>query len=541
MKDCLHQILEASFRSYGERVAISQAGDSLTYAELDRLANRFAHRLQALSAAQPGRQHFVGVSSAVTSRSIAAILGVLRAGLAYVPLDVMSPPSRLRAIIDDCAIEVAIMDPLAFEGGDAIFDSLALPRLVSLADAAPPGVVSFADLAMDNDAPVDGRPPLVDAMAYVLYTSGSTGTPKGVMLTHRNAVTFVRWIASEFAMGPDDVVASRAPLNFDLSVFDIFATLHAGARLVVQDRRLGAAREDDAHVRHRAYVDLLRDERATMLYTTPSTFVVLQEKGGLDASVPLRQIMYAGEPFPPALLRRVMQALPATRVANIYGPTETNIVTCYHVPEPPDGDAPIPIGVEVDDTEIVVVDETGRPCAAGETGELWVRGGTVCLGYLGKPELTVRSLVQSPIHPYPAPMWRTGDYGRRREDGVLEYKGRIDNLVKTRGYRVETGDVEAAFVELDGVAQAVVVPVPHEKYGNALHAYVTCQPGMRPSETALLSELRQLLPSYMVPAGISILDEFPYTSTGKPDRVRLRQALLPAQAESATATARGIR
>ena len=372
-------------------------------------------------------------------------------------------------------------------------------------------------------------PILADDLAYILYTSGSTGVPKGVMLTHRNARTFVDWMAAEFTITAEDRVASRAPLNFDLSVFDVFNALAAGATLLIKDRRKAVEAGKGSSERHQAYVAMLRGERATVLYTTPSTFVTLVDKGGLDHTVPLRVIMYAGEPFPPALLRHVMAALPQTQVANIYGPTETNIVTCHRVSEPPQGDAPIPIGREVADTEIVVVGDERRQCAPGEVGELWVRGGTVCVGYFGKDDLTRERLVSSPFHPYPAWFWRTGDYGTRRPDGTLVYHGRLDNMVKTRGHRVELGDVEAALCEHPDVAQAVVVPVPHPSYGSSLHAFVLPRerPGEPPSPADVLQFLQSRLPDYMLPWELVLVSELPYTSTGKVDRQLLQRTRSP--------------
>jgi acyl-CoA synthetase (AMP-forming)/AMP-acid ligase II len=233
--------------------------------------------------------------------------------------------------------------------------------------------------------------------------------------------------------------------------------------------------------------------------------------------------MYAGEPFHPAMLARFMEVMPRTRVANIYGPTETNIVTCYWVEQPPT--VPVPIGREVDDTEIIVVDGDRR-CAPGEVGEIWVRGGTVCIGYLGQPALTAARLVASPFHSFPTRFWRTGDLGTRLPDGNLAYFGRVDDMVKTRGYRVEIGDVEAALASAPEVSQAVVLHAPHPKYGATLHAFVLLVEGARAAPPELLAYAGQRLPTYMVPVDLHILDRFPHTSTGKVDRQQLRREWL---------------
>lgn len=530
----LHDALEGSFRDHPSRVAIEEEGRSTRYGELQRLALSVARRVLEHAARE---DRFVGISSAVTTDSIAAAIGILMAGRAYVPLDVQSPPRRLAEIIADAGLHTLVLDPLACPEWLELAQVPGVTTVILLADAAPADlpatiaarVVGWSEILRAASAePAPVRPPwpiLADDLAYVLYTSGSTGVPKGVMLTHRNARTFVDWMAAEFCLTPEDRVASRAPLNFDLSVFDVFDTLAAGATLLVKDRRKAVLGATSSAERHQAYVEMLRAQRATVLYTTPSTFVTLVDKGGLDARVPLRVIMYAGEPFAPALLRRVMAALPHTRVANIYGPTETNIVTCHWLPGPPEGDEPIPIGREVWDTEIVIVGDDRRECAPGEVGELWVRGGTVCIGYFGKHELTRERLVESPFHPYPTRFWRTGDYGRRLPDGTLVYHGRLDNMVKTRGYRVELGDVETALSEHPAVAQAVVVPVPHPTIGNTLRAFVLPMergepsPPLEPGEVLRFLEGR--LPDYMLPGDVVIVHEFPHTSTGKVDRQRL--------------------
>lgn len=225
-----------------------------------------------------------------------------------------------------------------------------------------------------------------------------------------------------------DVVISRAPLKFDLSVFDIFNTLSAGAALVCFDWQ----KQRSSIEKHRDYVSLLRRERVSILYTTPSTLITLAYRGGLGQnSTSLRQIIYAGEPFPVAKLRHLMESLPDTRFSNIYGPTETNIITSFHI-APGDLDKhqnAIPLGAGADHSEILVVDEA-RVCRAGEVGEIWCQGPTVCHGYLNMPDLTRKYLVTSPFAQYPGKFWRTGDYGFRDKQGVLHYRGRRDLMIK---------------------------------------------------------------------------------------------------------------
>lgn len=518
---CLEQLLDPAFEQHAGKIALSQGGRSWTYAELDATANRVANWL--LEHADTRSERFIGISSAVTMTTVASVLGILRAGFAYVPLDVLSPPARLRQIVADAGLRTLLLDPWAYpecEGLCGIAERIACIAPEPEADRADLGLRPWASvLEAGASRPARCRPALHDELAYVLYTSGSTGVPKGVMLTHRNAMTFVRWMAEEFEISPSDRVAARSPLNFDFSVFDIFDPLMCGATLVLEDMRRSHSAKKSSDERHRGYVKMLREERATVLYATPSSLTVLLERGGLDADVPLRLVMYAGEPFHPAMLRRFMTTMPRTRVANIYGPTETNIVTCYWVDAPPEG--PVPIGREVADTSITVVDH-GRECGVEEEGEIWVHGGTVCIGYLGKPELTEQRSVQSPFHSFPFRYWRTGDQGKRLRDGNIAYLGRRDDMVKTRGYRVEIGDVEAALSAIDGVQQGIVLHQPDERYGATLHAFITAKDGAELESAALLEQLGALLPAYMVPRDLRILDSFPYTSTGKVDRQLLK-------------------
>lgn len=514
----LHEVIdEALLARRGSATAIIQGDRTITFREVADASDRLAGLLAPLKATLP--TPFVGVTSAVTIESIIGILGVLKAGLAYVPLDIRSPPDRLSKIVKDARLEVLLLDGLAFPESAALAKLDGVRLSISLEATAPiERSVTFA-AATAHDRLASPARVLIDDLAYVLYTSGSTGEPKGVMLTHRNARTFVDWMEKEFRVTSDDRLMSRSPLNFDLSVFDVFNALKAGATLIVHDGR--SRRSDDGLARHQAYVADLRTHRATILYTTPSTFMTLLDKGGLDPSCPLRLMLYAGEPFRPPLLRQLMLAMPAAKVANIYGPTETNIVTCFWLPGPPEGTEPVPIGVEVDDTEIIVVDDSGKWCRNGEVGELWVRGGTVCVGYFGRDELTQQRLVKSPFHPFPAWFWRTGDYGYKRPDGVIVYHGRLDNMIKTRGYRVELGDVESAIASVSDVSIGVVLPIPHERHGNVLVALVVPKEGRPAPIDAVKAHLAKTLPEYMLPVAIESRTELPSTSTGKVDRQRL--------------------
>ncbi len=508
----LHARVIASMRWHADEVAVvNEEGRMWTYGELARDAVAWSVELGARK--QPRRENpFVGVLAPVTAGSIAAVIGALAAGFAYVPLDEQSPTDRLLGVIERTGMDVIIADPAY------------LARHSGLASA--PGVkhVLLTNEPPRRDGVFPNVPVLGEDLAYVLHSSGSTGIPKGIMLTHRNACTFTEWMQGEFRLAPFDVVMSRAPWKFDLSVFDVFNTLAAGARLVVFDW----THKRDAVTRHRDYVSLMAREGATVLYTTPSTLIALMNRGGLaEAMPPLRTVMYAGEPFPTAQLRRLRDALHyGARIANLYGPTETNVITCQWVDELPADDSPVPLGRVVDDTEIIVVSEDGRRlCGPDEVGELWCRGGTVTAGYLGMPEKTAEHYVLSPFHGAPARFWRTGDFGFRDAGGVLHYRGRRDHMVKVRGYRVELGEIEAALAghpDLDEVA-VVAVADAHNGTGSVLACYFTALLGRSVSAAEVRAFLAGKVPEYMVPRLVEGRAALPATSSGKIDRITLER------------------
>ncbi|KKR45713.1 MAG: Iturin A synthetase C [Parcubacteria group bacterium GW2011_GWB1_40_14] len=513
MRYLLHDVFTKTVESSPELVAITtEQGKSLTYRELNSTVNRYANYLRSIKPKEIREKPFVGILSAVNQESIAAVIGTLKAGYTYVPLDEYSPSERLAKILDNTKLEVIIIDPKWKETHAELLRHPALENVIFLGSET---IKNYSD----------AEPPLLnqvsDDLAYILHSSGSTGVPKGIMLTHRNARTFIDWMQLEFKLTKEDVVMSRAPFKFDLSVFDIFNTFNAGATLVCFDWN----KEREEENKHSDYVKLMEREKATIIYTTPSTFISMLNRGGLaEADLALREIMYAGEPFPTAQLRKLQEALPKTRIANIYGPTETNIITYYWVDSFPEDNSPIPLGYVVEDTEILIISEdASHICEPMEMGELWCRGGTVTLGYLGMEEKTKACLVDSPFHKYPVKFWRTGDFGFRDSDGLLHYKGRKDHMVKVKGYRIEIGEIESALAENTDLDEFVVVAVPDEKYGNRLYCFYTNIKGKTSSEEDVAEKLGKKIPSYMMPFRYIKKETLPKTSSEKVDRVLLAE------------------
>ena len=516
-----------------DRPALAAGDRSLTYAELDRLSNQVARALLAQGVA-PGDR--VGILAPKSAAAVVSIFGALKAGACYVPLDPNAPASRLSVIMRDSDIAVVLADTARLSGAAALADSV--PKLRSAivsgphwgpggaagtAGPATPGlaVVSWDAVLAEPDGPVAGNPAIETDPAYILYTSGSTGTPKGVMISHRNALTFVVWAAACTGLGESDRVCSPAPLHFDLSVFDVFATSHAGACMVVLP-----AKATTFPVR---LAEQISKEQISVWYSVPSVLTMLVTYGNLgrfDLSR-LRTIIFAGEVFPVKHLAGLMATLPRVRYLNWYGPTETNVCTSFEIPAgsaaPPD---PVPIGKACANTEVFAVTSDGRRVSGpGEIGELYVRGPSLTQGYWGQPAKSQEVLVPNPFQAaYHEIVYRTGDLVSQVADGNYVYIGRQDGMVKTRGYRVELGEVEAALYGHPAIHEAVVLPVPDEMLGNRLRAVISADGSGGLTREEVLDHCRQRLPAYMVPDVVEFCEALPRTSTGKVDRARLSAA-----------------
>lgn len=486
----LESLFARAAARFADRIAVVGTNDSITYGELDRLANRFAHTLRACGVG-PGDR--VGLHLTRGSSAIAAMIGVLRLGAAYVPLDPGSPSSRIALIAKDCGLRHVVVASHLREGW---FESGAAEGATHMLTAEE-GV---------QEAPVTALSPITstpDELAYILYTSGSTGVPKGVMLSHGNALAFVDWASDLVDLSPEDRVASVAPFHFDLSVFDIWASLSRGATIVIVD--------EGTVTSGARMVARIREQQIRVWYSVPTAISLMLDAGDLeDGGAPsLRAVFFAGEVMPMKQLRRAMRALPSARFYNLFGPTETNVCTAYEVPGvPPEDVGAIPIGRPSCGDTALVLDPEGRPVADGEVGELFIEGPTVMLGYWDGGRRTPAR------HPYP-----TGDMVSRRADGELMYHGRRDHMVKVRGFRVELGEVEAALAAHDLVKEAIVVL--HEQ--ELVAVIIPADPALSVLEVKQHCAAR--LPKYMVPHGVRFVQTLPRTSNGKTDRIRTAAAI----------------
>jgi amino acid adenylation domain-containing protein len=509
----LPHLLTAAADRHPERDAVVMGDQRLSYSQMEAEANRLAHALRGRGV---GRGDRVALWLRKSPRAVVAIHGVMKAGAAYVPVDPGAPPARAAFILRDCSVAGLVTESRLAEKleGEPLGESLRGTWLVDDEVDLPEtsGRASWAAVEAEPPSPlalsgIDADP------AYILYTSGSTGEPKGVVISHRNSLAFVEWAGDEFGVRPEDRLANHAPFHFDLSIFDLFAAARAGAAVYPLPPRLAAFPA--------AISKYYADHRLSIWYEVPSSLILLLTKGGLadlDLS-PVRVVLFAGEVFPPKYLRQLMALLPRVRFANLYGPTETNVCTWYGVGRAPEGDDPVPIGVPCANTEALILDEKRSPVPDGEVGELWVRGPTVMLGYWGRPERSREVLV--PLEAVPGsrdPAYFTGDLVRRRPAGNLEFLGRRDHQVKTRGYRVELGEIESVLSRHEAIAEVVVLAIPDPELTHRLVAVAVARTGQQVHPGDLKRVCAALLPAYMVPETVEMLPDLPRTSSGKVDR-----------------------
>ncbi|MFH0240853.1 amino acid adenylation domain-containing protein [Streptomyces sp. HK10] len=485
------------------RVAVSGTDGTLTYAELDARANRLARHLRA---AGTGPGDTVGLLAHRAAETAVALLGILKAGAAYLALDHRQPAERHRLLLDDAAVRVVLTlgepDAAGLEGRTVIALDRE-PHRSAVAGHAPDPVTVAAGA---------GHP------VYIAYTSGSTGRPKGVCVPHRAVLRLV--LGPDYVtIGPDDVFLQLAPIAFDASTLELWGPLLNGGRLVFAPPHDLTPAELAA---------LVHREGVTILWLTAGLFQRMVDLGPdvLAGLRGLRYLLAGGDILSPAHVRRAVAALPATTVVNGYGPTENTTFTCCHpVTEPPEEGAAVPIGRPIRRTRAYVLDERLEPVPDGETGELYAAGDGLAHGYLGSPGLTAGRFLPDPLSGAPGDrMYRTGDLARRRPDGTLEFVGRADDQVKIRGFRVEPGEVEAALTALEGVARAAVVPRSLPSGGRQLVAHVV---GDDLSTLRLRRRLAVSLPSYAVPAFIRCVPELPLNANGKVDRAALAREWTP--------------
>jgi amino acid adenylation domain-containing protein len=494
----ISQLFEKQAARAPAAIALNFDGGHWTYSELNGRANRLAHRLRAISVG-PGTPVAICVDR--SPEMVVGILGILKAGGAYVPLDPAYPVERLRFILRDTKAPAIL-------GSNGLSSNLT-------AEAA-----HFIDINADlaaGDHSLFGNPPptaTADSLAYIMYTSGSTGVPKGVAIPHRGIVRLVFGLDC-VQLGSSRTILHLSSPSFDASTFELWGSLLRGGRCVLYPGRVPTLTMLERFLRESA-VD-------TLFLTTALFHSIIDESP--EILVGIRQLVVGGDVLSADHVRRALARLPRTEIINGYGPTETTtFATTYRVPRDfPTDSRSVPIGTPIGNTTVCLLDAMGRLVPAGVAGELYIGGPGVALGYWERPEATAERFVPDPFNPAFGGRWyRTGDLGRRRLDGNIEFLGRLDAQVKVRGFRIEPGEIEASLRRHDAVRDALVVPFGEPaRTGMQLVAYVVTRTESAPPAGELRNFLRGTLPDYMVPSAFVVLDQMPLSPNGKVDRCQL--------------------
>jgi len=530
----LHDWLSFQAERRPEACAVVLDGYRATYGELESASNRLARALKSAGCCRGDR---VALLLPKSIEALIAMFAVLKADCMYVPLDTGSPASRLARILQVCESRCV----LAVHSTAVLLSQIAgQPGLSALTAVGwmdggatlSPGIRAkfyWGDVLRLSASAVNSVNEASDA-AHILFTSGSTGLPKGVVITHANVIRFVEWAVRYFDIRPSDHISGHPPLHFDLSTFDIYATVAAGAQLHLLPPELNL-------LPHRLS-SFIRDAQLTQWFSVPS---ILNHMAKFDAirwnDFPsVRRLLWCGEKFPTPALIHWMQRLPHTRFFNLYGPTEATIASsCYCVPRCPEEEAAeIPIGDACEGERLLVLDEQRQPVAPEEIGDLYIGGAGLSPGYWRDPAKTREVFLPYPDASHPSDrIYKTGDLARIGNDGLIYLVGRSDSQIKSRGYRIELGEIEAAVHALPGVQEAAVVALdtPGLEGASICCGFVPI-PGSHVSLPILREHLAQVLPHYMLPVRWMTLDRLPHNGNGKTDRPRLkeqfRQQAIPA-------------
>ncbi|HLM56810.1 MAG TPA: amino acid adenylation domain-containing protein [Pyrinomonadaceae bacterium] len=499
---CLHQLFEEQAARTPDAVAVVFEQGRMTYAELNGRANQLAHHLRRLGV---GPEAPVGICVERSLEMVFGLLGILKAGAAYVPLDPSYPGERLSFMLDDSHVPVLLTQRRLL---DLLPEHQA--RVLCLDD----GGETFGEESRENP-----RSEVEPAnLAYVIYTSGSTGTPKGVMVPHEAIANRLLWMQDAFPLTVEDTVLQKTPFSFDASVWEFFAPLIAGARLLVA--RPGG-HQDNVYLTR-----TVAEQQVTTLQLVPSMYRVLLETEGVWAcNVSLRRVFCGGETLPAALQERSFALLDA-ELHNLYGPTETAIDAASWKCRPGPLGVNVPIGRPIGNTQIYLLSEDMRPVPTGVAGEVYIGGVGVARGYLRRADLTAERFVPNPFGAEPgARFYKTGDLARHRPSGGIEFLGRIDDQVKLRGFRIELGEIEAVLRLHPALREAVVMASEETPGESRLVAYVVPEPASAPTVNELRDFLHEKLPDYMVPTSFVVLEALPMMPNGKVNRRGLPSAV----------------
>ena len=506
----------------GAALALRDDGASLSYGDLERLSAGIARQL-VRAGVRPGDRVCLLLPKSV--RAVCAILGVLRTGAVYVPLDPDSPALRTARMVVSCDTDWLLANAQTHDRALELAQASGRAMKIGWMDAASPArdvrtMFDWNDVEGSThvDPPFSGG---ADTPAYILFTSGSTGEPKGVVITHANVIAFLDWAIPYFGIGPGDRLSGHPPLHFDLSVFDIFGALTAGAEVHLVSSSL--------NLQPAAIVRMIAERELTQWFSVPGVLSLVARFDLLrDGMLPaLRRVLWCGEVLPTPTLRYWMSRLPHARFTNLYGPTEATIASSYYsVPACPvsDGES-IPIGAACAGEELILLGDDRRDAPPGTIGSLFIAGAGLSPGYWRDPARTAAVFIDDP-RPGRKPnrIYDTGDLARMDDRGLLHFVGRADTQIKSRGYRIELGEIEAALAQDHRLRESAVVAVETGGFDNVAIccAFVGAR-GEEPAAAELKDTMARRLPAYMLPSRWLGLPELPRNANGKIDRPALRQ------------------
>ncbi|MDF5721900.1 MAG: amino acid adenylation domain-containing protein, partial [Rhizonema sp. PD37] len=484
---CIHQLFESQVERSPDAIAVVCSGEHLTYRELNQRANCLANHLRTLGV-EP--EVLVGICVKRSLDAIIGLLGILKAGGAYIPLDPTYPSERLGYMLEDANIQVLITQ-------------------TNLVECLPPHQIQvvFIDTDIGKDVIGDNvnskSSVMLDNLAYVIYTSGSTGKPKGVAIKHRSTVSLLAWAKEIFTTEDLAGVLASTSICFDLSVFELFAPLVSGGKVILAENALQITTLPEAN-------------EVTLINTVPSAIAALLRSQSIPTSV--RTINIAGEPLSKQVVQQIYQQTNVQRVFNLYGPTEDTTYSTFSLIK--EEDSIITIGRPIANTQVYLLDEKLQAVPIGVPGELYIGGDGLARGYLNRPDLTLEKFISNPFSNQPnSRLYKTGDLARYLSDGNIEYLGRIDNQIKIRGFRIELGEIEAVISLHPAIQESVVIAREKIPGHMSLEAYIVLSQSITNSE--LRGFLKQKLPDYMIPAVFITLDILPLTPNGKVDRQAL--------------------
>ncbi|WP_125780724.1 non-ribosomal peptide synthetase [Pseudoalteromonas rubra] len=499
---CIHELFEQQAAATPEQIALRFGEQTLSYGELNARANQLAHYLRAEH--NIGPDALVGLCVERSLEMVIGIWGILKAGGAYVPLDPELPPARLSYLVEDA--NAAVVLSTAMVAGRVSLGKASVTRLDEFDFSAYPDTnIAVSDIGLN-----------ARNLAYTIYTSGSTGLPKGVLVEHQALHNRIDWMDNEYGCGPDDRILQKTPYSFDVSVWEFVWPMLKGAELVIA--------KPGGHKEPEYLSELIVAAGITKLHFVPSMLGVMLEHGNLERCTSINQVFCSGEALQISHVEQFRACLPSAQLHNLYGPTEAAIDVSYWDCSQPHGSS-VPIGKPIQNIQLVILDESLNLLPQGACGELHIGGEGLARGYHNRLELTAERFIDNPFKEIlpSARLYKTGDLVRFRDDGSIEYMGRMDHQVKIRGLRIELGEIEYHIGEHHKVDSALVMALSDPQGNQRLVAYVkplTEQPDQTLIES-IVTELSRSLAQYMIPTSFLLIDEWPQTPNGKIDRKAL--------------------